>query len=392
MHKPVILSACRTPVGAFNGAFSSLTALDLAQVAMNESLNRAGLTPDDVDELIMGNVLPAGLGQNPARQACLRAGWPVDIGCITVNKVCGSSLKAVMLAAQAIACGDADLVVAGGMESMTNAPYMMMKARSGYRMGDGKIIDSMVHDGLWDHLNQFHMGMSAENCAEKWNVTREEQDAFALDSYTKSLESQKNGIFDDEIVPVSVPQRKGDPIKVIHDEGIMETSAEKLARLRPVFKKDGTVTAGNASTLNDGAACVVVASEAFAKERGITPMVGIGAQGAAGIDPKIVLAAPIYSIPRVCKKQGIGVQDIDLHEINEAFAASSLSVQKELGLDPGKINIAGGAVSIGHPIGASGCRVLTTLIYNMKRKQAGTGMASLCLGGGESVSLIVENM
>ncbi len=392
MHKPVILSACRTPVGAFNGAFSSLTALDLAQVAMNESLNRAGLTPDDVDELIMGNVLPAGLGQNPARQACLRAGWPVDIGCITVNKVCGSSLKAVMLAAQAIACGDADLVVAGGMESMTNAPYMMMKARSGYRMGDGKIIDSMVHDGLWDHLNQFHMGMSAENCAEKWNVTREEQDAFALDSYTKSLESQKNGIFDDEIVPVSVSQRKGDPIKVIHDEGIMETSAEKLARLRPVFKKDGTVTAGNASTLNDGAACAVVASEAFAKERGITPMVGIGAQGAAGIDPKIVLAAPIYSIPRVCKKQGIGVQDIDLHEINEAFAASSLSVQKELGLDPGKINIAGGAVSIGHPIGASGCRVLTTLIYNMKRKQAGTGMASLCLGGGESVSLIVENM
>ena len=391
MQNPVILSACRTPVGAFNGAFSSLTALDLAQVAMNESLKRAGLTPEDVDELILGNVLPAGLGQNPARQACLRAGWPVDIGCITVNKVCGSGLKAVMLAAQAVACGDADVIVAGGMESMTNAPYMLLKARSGYRMGDNKMVDSMVHDGLWDHLNQFHMGMAAENCAEKWDVTREQQDAFALASYEKSLKSQTDGIFDAEIVPVPVPQRKGDPVMVTKDEGIMQSSAETLARLRPVFKKDGTVTAGNASTLNDGAACVVVASEAFAKERGLTPMMNIGAQGAAGIDPKVVLAAPIYSIPKVCKKQGIEVKDIDLHELNEAFAASSLSVEKVLELDPQKVNPAGGAISIGHPIGASGCRVLTTLIYNMKRSNAGLGMASLCLGGGESVSMIVEN-
>jgi acetyl-CoA C-acetyltransferase len=392
MPTPVILSACRTPVGAFNGAFSQLSALDLAQVAMNEALSRASLTKDDVDELIMGNVLPAGLGQNPARQACLRAGWPVDVGCITVNKVCGSGLKSVMLAAQAVACGDADVVVAGGMESMTHAPYLLKNARAGYRMGDSKAVDSMVHDGLWDHINEFHMGMAAENCAEKWDISREDQDAFALASYTKSVESQKAGLFDKEIVPVSVPQRRKDPIVVSKDEGIQPSSAEVLAKLRTVFKKDGSVTAGNASTINDGAACVVVTSDSFAKERGLTPMVKIGAQGAAGIDPKVVLAAPIYSIPRVCKKQGIDPKDIDLHEINEAFAASSLTVERVLELDPAKINVHGGAISIGHPIGASGCRVLNTLIYAMKAKGAATGMASLCLGGGESVSMIVENM
>ncbi len=388
----VIVSACRTPVGAFNGAFASLTALDLAQVAMNEALNRAGLAPTDVDELIMGNVLPAGLGQNPARQACLRADWPVEIGCITVNKVCGSGLKAVMLAAQAVACGDADIVVAGGMESMTSAPYLLPKQRAGYRMGNGQIIDSMINDGLWDHLNDFHMGMSAELCSEKYGVTRQDQDEFAAASYARAVDSQAKGVFTDEIVPVAVPQRKGDPKIIEHDEGIKETPLELLQKLRPAFKKDGTVTAGNASTLNDGAAAVVVMSLKAAQERGIAPLVRVGAQGAAGIDPKYVLVAPINSIPKVCAKAGIKPADVELHELNEAFSASSVAVQRVLELDPARINIFGGSVSIGHPIGASGARVLTTLIYAMKDTGAKNGMASLCLGGGEAVSLYLENM
>ena len=392
MREVVIVSICRTPVGAFMGAFKNLTALDLGVVAINESIKRAGITPQDVDEVIMGNVLPAGLGQNPARQACLRAGLPVGIGCITVNKVCGSGLKAVMLAAQAVALGDAEIVVAGGMESMSNAPYMLMKQRTGYRMGDGKMMDHMVHDGLWDHINDFHMGMSAELCAEKYGVSRQDQDQFAFDSYAKSLKFQGQGRFQDQIVPVPVPSRKGDPLMVDRDEGMMEPNLDKLSSLRPVFKKDGSVTAGNASTLNDGAAAAVVMSREKAAELGITPLVKVGAQGAAGIDPKYVLVAPILSIPKVCAKQGLKPTDIDLHEINEAFSASSVAVQRELDLDPTKINIYGGAVSIGHPIGASGARVLATLIYAMKDTGAATGMASLCLGGGEAVSLIVENM
>ena len=392
MKEVVIVSACRTPVGAFQGSFASLSALDLAQVAMKEALQRAGITSQEVDECIMGNVLPAGLGQNPARQACLRAGWPVDVGCITVNKVCGSGLKAVMLAAQAVACGDAQVVVAGGMESMTNAPYLLPRQRMGYRMGDGKVVDSMVHDGLWDHINEFHMGMSAEYCAQKYGVSRQDQDQFAADSYAKALRAQQAGKFKDEIVPVSVPQRKGEPRVVENDEGIRESSLEQLARLRPVFKKDGSVTAGNASTLNDGAAAVVVMSRERAQELGCRPLVKLGAQGAAGIDPKYVLVAPMYSIPKVCAKQGIDPKDIELHEINEAFAASSVAVQRALELDPERININGGAISIGHPIGASGARVLTTLIYAMKQSGAATGMASLCLGGGEAVSLFLENL
>ncbi len=392
MKEVVIVSACRTPVGAFQGSFASLSALDLAQVAMKEALQRAGITSQEVDECIMGNVLPAGLGQNPARQACLRAGWPVEVGCITVNKVCGSGLKAVMLAAQAVACGDAQVVVAGGMESMTNAPYLLPRQRMGYRMGDGKVVDSMVHDGLWDHINEFHMGMSAEYCAQKYGVSRQDQDQFAADSYAKALRAQQAGKFKDEIVPVSVPQRKGEPRVVENDEGIRESSPEQLARLRPVFKKDGSVTAGNASTLNDGAAALVVMSRERAQELGCRPLVKLGAQGAAGIDPKYVLVAPMYSIPKVCAKQGIDPKDIELHEINEAFAASSVAVQRALELDPERININGGAISIGHPIGASGARVLTTLIYAMKQSGAATGMASLCLGGGEAVSLFLENL
>ncbi len=392
MKEVVIVSACRTPVGAFQGSFASLSALDLAQVAMKEALQRAGITSQEVDECIMGNVLPAGLGQNPARQACLRAGWPVEVGCITVNKVCGSGLKAVMLAAQAVACGDAQVVVAGGMESMTNAPYLLPRQRMGYRMGDGKVVDSMVHDGLWDHINEFHMGMSAEYCAQKYGVSRQDQDQFAADSYAKALRAQQAGKFKDEIVPVSVPQRKGEPRVVENDEGIRESSLEQLARLRPVFKKDGSVTAGNASTLNDGAAALVVMSRERAQELGCRPLVKLGAQGAAGIDPKYVLVAPMYSIPKVCAKQGIDPKDIELHEINEAFAASSVAVQRALELDPERININGGAISIGHPIGASGARVLTTLIYAMKQSGAATGMASLCLGGGEAVSLFLENL
>ncbi len=392
MNEVVIVSACRTPVGAFQGCFAGLSALDLALVAMQESLQRAGITSAEVDECIMGNVLPAGLGQNPARQACLRAGWPVEVGCITVNKVCGSGLKAVMLGAQAVACGDARVVVAGGMESMTNAPYLLPRQRAGYRMGDGKVVDSMVHDGLWDHINDFHMGVSAELCAQKYGISRQDQDRFAADSYAKALGAQQAGKFQDEIVPVSVPQRKGEPLLVDQDQGIRESSLEQLSRLRPVFKKDGSVTAGNASTLNDGAAAVVLMSAGRARELGCRPLVKVGAQGAAGIDPKYVLVAPIYSIPKVCAKQGIDPRRIELHEINEAFASSSLAVQRVLELDPERINIKGGAISIGHPIGASGARVLTTLIYAMKDTGAATGMASLCLGGGEAVSLFLENL
>jgi acetyl-CoA C-acetyltransferase len=340
----------------------------------------------------MGCVLPAGMGQNPARQAALRAPLPFEVGCITVNKVCGSGLKSIMLAAQAIACGDAEIIVAGGMESMTNAPYLLPKQRSGYRMGNGQVVDSMVHDGLWDHLNEFHMGMSAELCSEKYTVTREDQDQFSVNSYNVSYKSAQEGRFKDQIVPVAVPQRKGDPKIIDTDEGLMESSMEVLGKLRPVFKKDGSVTAGNASTLNDGAGAAVVMSAEKAKAMGIKPLVKILSQGAAGIDPKYVLVAPIYSIPKVCDKIGMKPTDLELHEINEAFAASSVAVQRTLELDPAKINIYGGAISIGHPIGASGARVLATLIYAMKDIGAANGMASLCLGGGEAVSMIVENM
>jgi acetyl-CoA C-acetyltransferase len=394
MRDVVIVSACRTAIGDFAGSLSTVTATDLGALVIREALKRAGLKDEDVDEVIMGCVLPHGLGQNPARQSMVRAGLPWDVGAITVNKVCGSGLKAVMLAAQAIQCGDADVIVAGGQENMNLCPYMLTKARTGYRMNNGPVLDAMVQDGLWDHVNDFHMGMSAELVAEKYGVTRDDMDTFAMNSYEKTWQAMEVGKFKDEIVPVEVPVRRGDP-KIFDTDEIPirggKTSIEALARLRPAFKKDGTVTAGNASKISDGAAALVVMSREKADSLGCKPLVRIGAQGAAGIEMKYVLAAPIYSIPKVLAKDGLKVADVDLHEINEAFSSSSVAINRELDIDPEKVDVHGGSVALGHPIGASGARVLTTLIYAMKDRGAGVGQASLCLGGGESVTLLVYN-
>ncbi|MBT3257073.1 MAG: acetyl-CoA C-acetyltransferase [Deltaproteobacteria bacterium] len=394
MREVVIVSACRTPVGEFAGSLSAVSATDLGALVMKEALKRAGVENKDVDEVIMGSVLPHGLGQNPARQAMIRAGLPWDVGAITVNKVCGSGLKAVMLAAQAILCGDADVVVAGGQENMNLCPYMLKKARTGYRMGNGQMVDAMVHDGLWDHVNDFHMGISAELVAEKYNITREDSDVFALNSYEKTWQSQEQGKFSGEIVPVAIPSRKGDPVIFDTDEIPTRkplTNMEGLKKLRPAFKKDGLVTAGNASKIADGASALVVMSREKADALGCKPLVRVGAQGASGMDMKYVLVAPILSIPKVLAKDGLTVDDIDLHEINEAFSTSSIAINRELNIDPLKVNVHGGSVAIGHPIGASGARVLTTLIHAMKDRGAGVGEASLCLGGGEAVTLVVYN-
>jgi len=390
MREVVIVSAARTAIGGFQGMLSTTPATSLGGYAIVEAIRRADISPDDVEEVIMGNVLPCGLGQNPARQALLKGGLGYDVEAFTVNKVCGSGLKAVMLAAQAIMVGDADIIVAGGMESMNMAPYFLEKARTGYRMGDAKLIDGMVHDGLWCHTNDFHMGMSAELCSEKYGVTREDQDAFALASYTKALAAQQAGDFDEEIFPVEIPQRKSDPLWFAKDEVVRPTSLEALTKLRPAFKPDGTVTAGNASKISDGAAAVVVMSRQKADDLGVEPLARVGAQCSVAIDPKYVLIAPIYGIPKLLKKAGLSVEDIDLFEINEAFSASSVAINKTLNLDPSKVNIRGGSVALGHPIGASGARVLVTLLYGMKARNATRGMASLCLGGGEAVCLLVE--
>jgi acetyl-CoA C-acetyltransferase len=390
MREVVIVSAARTAVGGFQGALSNVSATDLGAYAIAEAIKRAGISTEDVDEVIMGNVLPCGLGQNPARQAVLKGGFPFDLEATTVNKVCGSGLKAVMMAAQAIMANDADVIVAGGMENMNLAPYFLEKARTGYRMGHGKLVDGMVHDGLWDHINDFHMGMSAELCAEKYEVTRKDQDEFALNSYTLALKAQREGAFDQEIFPVEIPQRKGPSITFATDEAVRETSMEALAKLPPAFKKDGTATAGNASKISDGAAAVVVMAREKAQALNLEPMVRIGAQCSTGIDPKYVLVAPIYAIPKLLKKAGLSIDDIDLFEINEAFSASSVAINKTLGLDRAKVNIRGGAVALGHPIGASGARVLVTLLYAMKDTGAKRGVASLCLGGGEAVCLLIE--
>jgi len=394
MREVVIVSACRTAVGDFAGSLSTVSATDLGVVVIKEAIKRAGIKNEDVDEVIMGSVLPHGLGQNPARQSMIRAGLPLEVGAITVNKVCGSGLKSVMLAAQAIQCNDADVIVAGGQENMNLCPYMLKKARTGYRMNNNKLIDAMVHDGLWDHVNDFHMGISAELIAEKYGISREDSDSFAINSYEKVWKAMDEGKFRDEIVPVEVPVRKGDP--KIFDEDEISTrkpkpSMEGLARLRPAFKKDGLVTAGNASKISDGASALVVMSKEKAEELGCKPMVRVGAQGASGMDMKYVLVAPILSIPKVLAKDGLEIGDVDLHEINEAFSTSSVAVNRELGLDPERVNIHGGSVAIGHPIGASGSRILTTLIYAMKDKGAKVGQASLCLGGGEAVTLVVYN-
>ena len=390
MREVVIVSAARTAVGAFQGALSGISATDLGAFAIVEAVERAGISSGDVDEVIMGNVLPCGLGQNPARQALIKGGLPHKVEAVTVNKVCGSGLKAVMMAAQAIMVEDADVIVAGGMESMNLAPYFLEKARMGYRMGHDQLLDSMIFDGLWCHINDFHMGMSAELCAEKYKVSREDQDAFALHSYNRALKAQAEKDFDREIFPVEISQRKGSPLLFDTDEVVRETSMEALARLRPAFKKDGTVTAGNASKISDGAAAVVLMARERADAMGLQPQVRVGAQCSVGIDPKYVLVAPIDGIPKVLDKAGLSVDDIDIFEINEAFSSSTVAIIKTLGLDPEKVNIRGGAVAMGHPIGASGARVLVTLIHLMEDRGAKRGLASLCLGGGEAVCLIVE--
>lgn len=394
MRDVVIVSACRTAIGDFAGSLGSISATDLGALVINEAIGRAGIKNEDIDEVIMGNVLPHGLGQNPARQTMVRAGLPWEVCAITVNKVCGSGLKAVMLAAQSIQCKDAEVIVAGGQESMNLCPYMLERARTGYRMNNNKLIDGMVCDGLWDHVNDFHMGISAELVAEKYGITREDSDIFALNSYEKAWKAIEGEKFKDEIVPVEVPVRRGDP-KIFDTDEIPlrkpKTSSEALAKLRPAFKKDGLATAGNSSKISDGASAVVIMSREKADALGCKPMVRVGAQGAAGIDMKYVLVAPILSIPRVLAKDGLKLEDVDIHEINEAFSTSSVAINRELGIDPEKVNVNGGSVALGHPIGASGARVLTTLIYAMKDRGLEVGQASLCLGGGEAVTLVVYN-
>jgi acetyl-CoA C-acetyltransferase len=390
MREAVIVSAVRTPLGNFNGALSAIGGTKLGSMVIEEAVKRAGIAKDIVNEVIMGMVLPCGYGQNPAKQAAVQANMPWEVEAITVNKVCGSGLKAVMLAAQAIQVGDAEVVVAGGMESMTLAPYYLDKARSGYRMGDGAIYDHMVHDGLWDVVNDFHMGISNELCSERYHVTREDQDRYAAESYTRALAAIAAGRFKDEIMPVPIPSRKGEPVLFSQDECPRETSYEALAKMRPAFKKDGVGTAGNASIISDGAAAVVVMARAKAEALGCRIIATIGAQASAGIDMKYVLVAPIWAIPKGLKKEGLNLGDVDLFEINEAFSGSTVAVVKELQLDPAKVNVNGGSVSMGHPIGASGCRVLVTLLHELMRQDKKVGLASLCLGGGEAVAMVVK--
>ena len=391
MREIVILSAVRTAIGKFNGTLRDLPAQQLGAIAIKEAVKRAGIDAKAVDEVIMGNVVSAGLGQNPARQSMIHAGLPVSIGAFTVNKVCGSSLKAAMIAASAIKAGDADLIIAGGMENMNRGPYLLAKARSGYHLGDGKLIDAMVYDGLWDVYNDFHMGMTGEIIAEKFKVTREDADKLALSSHQKAVEAIKNGKFKEEIVPVEVPQRKAEPIIFDTDEGAREdTSLEKLARLKPVFKKDGLVTAGNASQLSDGGAAVIVASRDKADELGCKAMAKIIDYNTGGLKPELVMEAPIPTVRALMEKTGFGIDDIDLFEHNEAFASASVAVSRELGIPLEKFNVHGGAVALGHPIGCSGARVLVTLLYALKQRGLKRGLATLCLGGGNAVAMIVE--
>jgi len=390
MKEAVIVSAVRTPLGSFNGSLGKIGATDLGAIVIEAAVKRAGIEKNAVNETIMGIVLPCGYGQNPAKQAAVKAEMPWEVECITVNKVCGSALKSVMLAAQAIQVGDADIVVAGGMENMTMAPYYLEKARFGFRMGSGTLQDHMVHDGLWDIVNDFHMGISNDLCSEKYRVSREDQDRYAAESYRRTLESINSGRFQDEIVPVSIPQRKGDPVVFSQDECPRETSYELMAKMKPAFQKNGFATAGNASIISDGAAAVVVMSREKAEELGCTIMATIGAQASAGLDMKYVLVAPILAIPKCLAKEGISIDEVDLFESNEAFSGSTVAVLKELNLDPEKVNVNGGSVALGHPIGASGCRILVTLLHEMIRQDKKTGLATLCLGGGEAVAMVVK--
>jgi acetyl-CoA C-acetyltransferase len=388
-----IVAACRTPVGKFQGGLSPLSAPQLGALAVKEAARRAGIDPATVDECIMGNVLSAGLGQNPARQAALFGGLSASVGALTINKVCGSGLKAVALAAQAIATGNADIVVAGGMESMSNAPYLLPGARQGFRLGNAVAVDSMVHDGLWDAYNDYHMGITGENVAAKHGITREEQDAYALNSHFKAAAAWREGRFDAEVLPVSVPSKKRGtaPDTVSRDESIREdASLEALSALKPAFKKDGTVTAGNAPGVNDAAAALVVMSAEKASVLGIPPLVRIRAQATSGVDPQWVMLAPVTGVQKLLGRAGWTMDSVDLFELNEAFSVQAIGVARELGLDLDRLNVNGGAVAIGHPIGASGARILVTLIHEMIRRDVHRGVAVLCLGGGNSVALAVE--
>jgi acetyl-CoA C-acetyltransferase len=391
MRETVIISAVRTATGKFLGGLKDHKATELGAIAVREAVRRAGIDPKSVDECIMGNVVSAGLGQAPARQAALNGGLDNRVAALTINKVCGSGLKAVMLAAQGIATGDIDIAVAGGMESMSNCPYLMTKVREGLRMGDGQIIDSMIHDGLWDSFNNIHMGLTGEHVSEKYHVTREQQDDYAVNSHKKAAAATRAGYFKDEIFPISIPQKKGDPIVVDKDESIREdTSMETLGRLKPAFKKDGTVTAGNAPGVNDGGAALVVMGADIAKKLNLTPIARVIGQATAGLEPKLVMMTPVEAVKKVLAKTGWTTDSVDLFELNEAFAVQAVAVTKELGLDPARVNINGGAVALGHPIGASGARVLTTLLYSLKRLGKKRGIATLCLGGGNGVALAIE--
>ena len=391
MSNAVIVAAVRTAIGKFGGSLAKVPASELGAIVIKEVLKRAGVKPEQVDEVIMGQVLTAGVGQNPARQAVIKAGLPVSVPAMTINKVCGSGLKAVMLAAQAIANGDAEIVVAGGQENMSASPHVVQGSRDGFRMGDAKIIDSMIVDGLWDVYNQYHMGITAENVAKEYGIDRAQQDKFAYASQQKATAAQDAGRFKDEIVPVVIPQRKGDPVSFDTDEFVnRKTNEEALNGLKPAFDKQGTVTAGNASGINDGAAALLVMSEAKAKELGLTPLARIKAFASAGVDPKVMGMGPAPASRNALKKAGWTADQVDLMEINEAFAAQACAVNKEMGWDTGKINVNGGAIALGHPIGASGARILVTLLHEMKRRDAKKGLASLCIGGGMGVALAVE--
>jgi len=391
INEAVIISAVRTPVGKFLGALKSFKATDLGAIVVREAVKRAGVKPEDVDEVIMGCVIQAGLGQNPARQAALHGGLPDKVSAVTVNKVCGSGLKAVMMAAQGVQLGDTEIVVAGGMESMSNAPYLIPKAREGYRLGHGRMLDSVIQDGLWCTFDDQHMGCTGELVAERFDVSREAQDEYALKSHRKASAAIKSGKFKDEIVPVDIPQKKGAPVIFDTDEPVREdASLESLAKLKPAFKESGTVTAGNSPGLNDGASAVVVTSADRAQTLGIEPMARIVAQATSGVEPKLVMMAPVEAIRKLLKKTGWSLHDIDLIELNEAFAVQAVAIIRELNLDPEKVNVNGGAVALGHAIGQSGSRLLTTMLYEMKRRDAHRGIAALCLGGGNAVAMAVE--
>ena len=391
MTDAVILSAARTPVGRLLGALKDFSAVQLGVIAARAAIERAGINPNLVDEVIMGNVVQAGNGQNPARQVALGAGIPNTVGALTINKVCGSGLKAVMLAANGIKVDEISIVVAGGMESMTNAPYLLKGARQGYRLGNGDLIDSMINDGLWCAFDNWHMGCTGEVVAERYSVGREEQDKYALASHRKALAAIKEGRFDQEIVPIEIPQKKGEPVLFRTDEGPREeTSLDALARLKPAFKESGTVTAGNAPGVNDGAAALVVTSAEVARKLERQPMARIVAQATSGVEPKLVMMAPVTAIQKTLERAGWDLSDVDLIELNEAFSVQAVAITRELGIDPEKLNVNGGAVALGHPIGASGARILVTLLYEMQRRGAKRGLASLCLGGGNAVAMAIE--